>query len=1274
MRTLISTFLVVSLSAFLTSCATTQNFQGHTLESEFTPYVDVRSENADELLERILTGTTKPQALMQEIDTLRAISPQDSRLHAAAAYVAELLGDEAEQWRSLMLASASISQQRSALFIDEMLLLPLTLRERRSMILLLEELLPRVDANNAASIHRTLASQYDSFGESQKADRHRAELGFIDDMLFAGVFDNDQGKGFSTTHPPEKIKSYDDKMKSFLAETQFAPVPLFSRSGVIDFAAITAPARFVAAYVAFDVDSASEQAVHLRASTGDAMRIFHDGRLVYSVEHVDDFAFDNLVIPVVLKKGTNTFLVKSAQRGSSWLLGLRFTDTLGNTLELGAHASKSPKTSEGVLPKLVSPEEPQRPTWGKSWDAFLNTRQNIVHGFALDALTAMRPLLETPLSAMVNFHGSRVYLGNKEEGRALDALNRAVELSGQATGVLTERALYYMSKKQFKKAQSDLSASKEASRRRLLRLAEVYSRRGFTLEREQVLDELLSVEKGLVLAQHRRAQAHAYRGRYAEAETIHEKVLKDMPGNIYSLRTLAEYKERRQKLLQSLDLIRKRQKIWPTHIGDRFYEIRLLLRMNDFAQAINKTKLLIERNPSDANARRLLGDIYFEQGERDAAIAEYERSAERDPDNTRMAERLDELAPKGLGRAQKYVPGDEEIALAIEKAKGLKAPPGAQSVYLLDHEITEVAADGSAKRIVTKVSLAIDVDGRDALTKERIPSGSKTKLLRAYSLTPSGEEQEASSVRNGEIRFRALTPGSITVVQFVHYQRAAGFLPNHFVSSWYFQGVSSAFLDSQWILILPKDKGFVFEKSDGVQMTDTTEGNERIVTFASGDALPFSPEPYSRSARDLLRKVSVSTLTSWDEYVAWEKALLSQVFVEDPEITALAKKLTKGKSGKLEQLKRLYRYVAQEIRYQQDYESTIAGVKPHACRVVLSRGYGDCKDKAVLLILLAKELGIDVDFAILRTRGAGQVEKKIPNQQFNHAIAYIPKQEGIDEGFFMDPTTDALDLDNLRSDDQGVTSLVLDPESGEWRFVEIPFRSSDEEMQRYNISLEVKSPTEAQGTSSLITRGGLASSLRRLLRNPERAQKFHQDVAGRLVNGARVVNASVSDIEDLVNPLRVTHELDATRSLASDVNGGRVALPTGIMFPISRQTIGLEKRRYAMLFGPPQVSTFEFKLALPKGARLSRVPKNIKSEGECFSFELRASEGKAKRIVSLSSRFERTCAEVSPTQYKNYRERVEKILGTLEEAVEFTWGDVKTVSYDEGKPSNASVQ
>jgi len=76
----------------------------------------------------------------------------------------------------------------------------------------------------------------------------------------------------------------------------------------------------------------------------------------------------------------------------------------------------------------------------------------------------------------------------------------------------------------------------------------------------------------------------------------------------------------------------------------------------------------------------------------------------------------------------------------------------------------------------------------------------------------------------------------------------------------------------------------------------------------------------------------------WDEYVRWERALLADAFQNSPQLEELAARLTAGASSPRERLDRLFRYVTKEIRYQQDYETTVAGVRPHACPVVIERG------------------------------------------------------------------------------------------------------------------------------------------------------------------------------------------------------------------------------------------------------------------------------------------------------------------------------------------------
>ena len=84
----------------------------------------------------------------------------------------------------------------------------------------------------------------------------------------------------------------------------------------------------------------------------------------------------------------------------------------------------------------------------------------------------------------------------------------------------------------------------------------------------------------------------------------------------------------------------------------------------------------------------------------------------------------------------------------------------------------------------------------------------------------------------------------------------------------------------------------------------------------------------------------------------------------------------------------------------------------------------------LLFITLAKIAGIKSQFALVRTRNSGPVERTLPRQSFNHAIVYVPEQEGI-SGRFYDTTVDALDFSSLRQDDQGTLSLLYDPEEGQ---------------------------------------------------------------------------------------------------------------------------------------------------------------------------------------------------------------------------------------------------
>ena len=181
------------------------------------------------------------------------------------------------------------------------------------------------------------------------------------------------------------------------------------------------------------------------------------------------------------------------------------------------------------------------------------------------------------------------------------------------------------------------------------------------------------------------------------------------------------------------------------------------------------------------------------------------------------------------------------------------------------------------------------------------------------------------------------------------------FMPNEYFASWFFQGTANQVEKVVGSSLWMKNETSISGSRVRSSMKNAWTMASKYMFFGRKKRRHlFQSMP---PIRDLVTRVSVSTVQDWSDYVAWEKALCPAVFTGQARLESLAQELTDGAQTKAEAFSRLYHYATQEIRYQQDYENTIAGVKPHACSVVLERGYGDCKDKAVLLILLAKQVG-----------------------------------------------------------------------------------------------------------------------------------------------------------------------------------------------------------------------------------------------------------------------------------------------------------------------------
>ena len=95
------------------------------------------------------------------------------------------------------------------------------------------------------------------------------------------------------------------------------------------------------------------------------------------------------------------------------------------------------------------------------------------------------------------------------------------------------------------------------------------------------------------------------------------------------------------------------------------------------------------------------------------------------------------------------------------------------------------------------------------------------------------------------------------------------------------------------------------------------------------------------------------------------------------------------------------RLVQDTIRYV-GIEIGVGGFVPRQPEQVIARGYGDCKDKALLLVAMLRHLGIDASVALAHMSSGLEIPQRLPTPYaFNHAIVRATYGDKV---FWLDPT------------------------------------------------------------------------------------------------------------------------------------------------------------------------------------------------------------------------------------------------------------------------------
>ena len=163
-------------------------------------------------------------------------------------------------------------------------------------------------------------------------------------------------------------------------------------------------------------------------------------------------------------------------------------------------------------------------------------------------------------------------------------------------------------------------------------------------------------------------------------------------------------------------------------------------------------------------------------------------------------------------------------------------------------------------------------------------------------------------------------------------------------------------------------------------------GDRRVYTWVVKNIRPERDKDRDRDEadEDTGPDVQLTTFTDWKQIAQWYARLQGERMTVDDSVRKKADELTKGAATPAEKARRLYDFVARNVRYV-SISLGVGRYQPHSASDVLQSGYGDCKDKHTLFSAMLRAEGIQ-SYPVL-IDSSRELDEDVPSPaQFDHVI------------------------------------------------------------------------------------------------------------------------------------------------------------------------------------------------------------------------------------------------------------------------------------------------
>jgi hypothetical protein len=347
-------------------------------------------------------------------------------------------------------------------------------------------------------------------------------------------------------------------------------------------------------------------------------------------------------------------------------------------------------------------------------------------------------------------------------------------------------------------------------------------------------------------------------------------------------------------------------------------------------------------------------------------------------------------------------------------------------------------------------------------------------------------------------------------------------------------------------------------------------------------------------------------LKDWAATSAWLSGFADPAAAVTDGIRAKAAELTASGKSEAEKIGAIARF-AQKTNYVEVAMNIErgGGYTPHTAAEVLSRNYGDCKDKAALTRALLAAIGIK-SYAISIYSGDRQfVRPEWPTSlQFNHAIVAIAvspdtrfptviENPRLGRLLIFDPTSAATPLGDLPEYEQGSFALVQAGMSGE--LVQMPMLAPETNRVESISSAQLALDGHLSAHVERRYFGQSARPLRRMLQRRDRddLRKGFEESLTRRLGGMKLERIEPSDRFDS-NELQLNMDIEV-RQFGRFMQARMLMVSPGALVPETGYAFPAKPRKWPVRLSA-SVHRDSVEIAMPAEFKVDEMPDPIKIE------------------------------------------------------------------------------